>query len=1243
MRTSLWRMIISAVLTFLLLSCALVLYGWCQATYTAQIRGVVADQTGAVVPNATVTITNDATGIAMTAHSSDQGLYILTGLRPAVYTIRAEATGFRVAEKKNVVLQVDQQTTIDFELHPLGVITTVEVTSAAPLLDTENASLGTEVTNEYVRDIPLYSRSMFGLVFLAGGVTETTGSGINDNYPSGTNFVSNGQRNATAQVTLDGSPLSAPEQGEGGNSNVYYQPSVEIVQEFKVQNNSFSAEFGNNGGTIVNMVLKQGSNAFHGSGWWYGQRAAFDARDYFNSGEKPDHVRDQYGFSLGGPLKKNKTFFFVDFEKVREQDPFNLEGIVPTDLERTGDFSQSPANLPDPTNPDTADAGIYDPCPGNIILDKNNPPPPCVRTQFSDGGVLNKIPADKIDPIGQAILNLYPHANIEGAIYPDVNWRRVALRTLPAWQLDIKVDHQITANHKIGVRYSRYHLHDTVPTIVGDGEFGPEGDGVIFNTNAQNGGVEYAWAITPTKLWTSRFSVDRVHAPGQSNNYPTLSDVKLPSVLAANELIRMPTINVDGGMLSLFTQCCVDTHFAHTLYSYSSVLQWVKGRHSLKFGGEQRVFFNNFWQPDNPTGIFDFSRDVTASEPNAGLGDVNQGNPFATILTGFAYGASLHLVPAVADKSKETAFFAQDDWKVTPRLTVNFGLRYEWSTPYTERHNRLQFSDFTGDTGINMPVDRNQDPDHPELDFGQIGEVIGTTIFSASGRRNSPIDRNNFAPRLGFAYQLASNTVLRGGAGVFYGMNVATNFQYAGPAFAKTANMYFGLDNFAYQYACLGVYPDTSQYPGCNGPFPGGLALPQGTKYGKLAQWGFSNSSDLDTGTVRNAEIYQWNLGIQHMFPGQIVVGVDYSANRSTHLPWAGAGGISTRNRNFLSSNVRNALVNALNPTHDPNDNSVSDYLNKMVDNPFLCFFTTPATPPSFCPAQIFSDADVTDSGYVYDQIPQLNLLRPYPQFDGGFEGLPLLAANSWYHSLQIRFQKRGHYISFEGNYTFSKATDDSSSGRNAWLGNLWLDNPQLLDDLKAEHGISSNDTPHRLTTAIILDLPIGKDRWIGGGMNGVLDGIVGGWSLDGVITLQSGQPLAVANSVGRLADGNPRPDVVCPQLRTGLSYRQAAASGHPYLNQDCFADPGDNIPGNAPRHFSNLRGDGIRNLDVSLSKEFKIQEGKTLQVRAEMFNAFNRQRFAFPDVGSGDGTFGSVASTTNNFRRMQLGARFQF
>ena len=228
-----------------------------QASYTAQVRGAVMDQSGAFVTNATITITNDGTNISVTAQSDEHGQYILTGLRPDVYTIKTDAAGFRASEQKNVVLQVSQQTTIDFTLHPLGVITSVEVTTAAPLLDTESALWARTSPTSTCAIFRCTAAACLGWSIWRRGDGDR-GSGINDNYPSGTNFVSNGQRNATAQVTLDGSPLSAPEQGEGGNSNVYFQPSVEIVQEFKVQNNGFSAEFGNNGGTILNMVLKQG-------------------------------------------------------------------------------------------------------------------------------------------------------------------------------------------------------------------------------------------------------------------------------------------------------------------------------------------------------------------------------------------------------------------------------------------------------------------------------------------------------------------------------------------------------------------------------------------------------------------------------------------------------------------------------------------------------------------------------------------------------------------------------------------------------------------------------------------------------------------------------------------------------------------------------------------------------------------------------------------------------------------------
>jgi len=295
-----------------------------QASFQAQIRGVVQDASGGVVPNAKVTITNVATNISVSARTDERGSYTFNGLHPTTYSVTVEAQGFQAKEEKDVVLAASQQSTLDFTLMPAGVASSVTVTEAAPLLDTGNSALGSTVQGNYTRDIPLYGRSYFGLVFLSGGVTEVSGAGTSDNYPAGTNFVSNGQRNATAEVRLDGAPTSAPEQGEGDTSNVYYQPSVETIQEFKVLNNGFSAEFGNNGGTVINIVMKSGGNQFHGSGWWFGQRSALDANDFFsNAAGIPitDHSHNQYGGLVGGPIKKNKMFFLVDLERATDVTP----------------------------------------------------------------------------------------------------------------------------------------------------------------------------------------------------------------------------------------------------------------------------------------------------------------------------------------------------------------------------------------------------------------------------------------------------------------------------------------------------------------------------------------------------------------------------------------------------------------------------------------------------------------------------------------------------------------------------------------------------------------------------------------------------------------------------------------------------------------------------------------------------------------------------------------------------------
>jgi len=1232
-----------------------------QGSYQAQVRGVITDQSGALVVGAAITIINDATNIAQTAKSDEHGQYFFTGLRPATYTVRAQASGFRIAEKKNVVLQVDQQTSVDFTLHPLSVNETMEVTTTAPLLDTDNATLGTDITSEYVEKIPLINRDFFGLTFLSSGVTETAGSGTQDNYPSGTNFVSNGQRNATAEVRIDGAPISAPEQGEGGNSNIYYEPLIESVQEFKVQNNSFSAEFGNNGGTVVNMVLKSGTNAFHGSGWYFLQRPQMDARDFFNPepAPKPDSRRDQGGFSIGGPIKKNKTFFFVDFEKVRASVAISGLATVPTLAERglagTGyDFSQTATNIYDPTQVSCSNGA-------------------CTRPQVQSNGNLNVIPASEVNPIGLAVLNLYPKPNVSGAGEFN-NYLFSGAAESPDYQFDIKVDHQINDKQHINGRYSRGTSNYYTPFILGDGSLS---NGAVMNdgiggtpTRAQNGSFEYTWTLNPRIIWTNRFAVDRVHEI-ETPDVPTISSFNssLPSGVQglssifqqANGADRMPSFYMSsGGSLGpwsdLGDQCCLNTTFAHTLYSYSSQLVISKGSHLLKLGGEQRLFYNNFWQPPDPTGNFNFTDYVTSPTPNSDY-DANgnlTGNAFASLLFGYADNVNgypseptaLIVYPSVANKSKETGFYFQDDWKVNSKLTLNLGLRYEWSTPYNERNNMIEFSNFTADTGVNLNTSSAQAAlAAVGVNFPSSEELYGTTLFPTSSMRSVPTYRKDVGPRLGFAYDIDGKTVVRGGAGIYFGMSPATNFQYPGTAFRKTATIFFTTPE--------SDFANSTPNATMANPFPNGFTGPQGTEYGALANWGYGNNNDLGTTAARDADLYMWNIGIQRGLPSQIVVGIDYSANRSTHLPWSG-----TNNRDFIPSALLAQISQAVHYNYDVTQGNgigacdatscVSNFLLTGVNNPFFPMFSPP------CPSgPCFNEPD---SLYSSAQISLGNLLVPFPQFPtssggGDFEALMLEEASSWYNALQIRFQKRTtHHVSFEGSYTLSKLTDDSSAGRNNWVGSLGAAMPQQLDRLNLEHSISANDTPQRLAAAVVVDMPIGRKQWIGGDMNRVLDGVIGGWSIATMITEQSGQPIAIGMNSARLGNGSQRPDVVCSQLKSGPSLKTVAlswASASPlsYFNSNCFADPGDQNPGDAPRYFSNLRTDGIHNVDLNLYKSFVPKEGTNIELRAEIFNVANHPRFAEPNAAFEGAAFGTITSDAAGYlpRYFQFGVRFEF
>ena len=1168
LKGSVRRTAIYALLLLVCSSCASMSFG--QATFTAQLRGLIQDPSHAVLPGATITITDDATRVSEKTGSDAAGRYIFNGLRPASYTVTVEAPGFKRLVRENVVLRVGQQTDLDLTLEIGSVTATVEVKGTAPLLNSVSAALGQEVTNQYVTEVPLINRDISNLAFLAPGVTQV--GGVKSTAQSisvdqtGTNFVSNGQRNSTAEIRLDAGLITAPEEGEGGMTMVYFKPAIESIQEFNVQNNSFSAEYGNNGGTVINMVTKSGTNKFHGVGYWFGRRPQIEANNFFSNaaGEpKNNFDRDQYGGAVGGPIIKQKTFFFFDFDKVRDIADQTLTTTVPTALQRTGDFSQT-------YNADGTLNHIYNPFDvryrgGAHRMDFETP---------------NVITSDLFDPVGYNLINAYPLPTSAGnPVTGAYNYTKSAPSTNPGNQGDLKIDHNFSEKSRLSARYS-FAWSNSTPSLY----YGNDADNAwAAHQRYSNAVVEHTWTISPTLMWVNRIGVDRGHEVATSRRFdPT--QLGFPAYLSeANDISIFPRITASGyGNLGI--NGWVDTNSAHTQYQFASVLSKVHGAHDLKFGGERRTPFTNYWQPGMPDGWFGFTPAETRLRVYGGA-NPDQGNSLADMLLGWGNPYAwdgLDINPSSSTKSKETAFFAQDNWRIRNRLTLNLGLRYEWSTPYTERHNRISFVDPTLDTGVNIPG---------------IGEIYGANVFATSAHRSNSPDWNNWAPRVGIAYRIADKTVIRGGAGIYYGMSPATNFSGVAPADRVADIWYSTIDGGASQNATLSA------------PYPNGLAQPQGQEYGTKNMWGYASASGLSN-NFRNAEIYQWNFSAQREIPGAILLEVAYSASRSTHLPFYG-----TQNIDFISAALRQQYGD--------------DGLSAEVDNPFYPLFSGP-------------DAIFNEPASIYAQptITQINLLRPYPQFDGDLEGNTRYVANSRYNALQIRLEKRySHGLNFVSSYTYSKATDDSSNGQNVWLGNyMVLQDPT---NLRGEQSVGGSDTPHRFVFGWSYQLPIGQGRALGRSWSRTQNALLGGWQLNGFVTFQSGTPLGMALVAGDIADGTQRPNISGSIV--GSSIKDTVDGKGVRFNPDAFSYPPSQVAGNCPRFESAVRGDFIHNLDFSLFKNFSINEGMKIQLRAEFFNFTNTPRFDVPNTDFGSAGFGTISAQVNNSRQAQMGIRFLF
>jgi hypothetical protein len=694
-------------------------------------------------------------------------------------------------------------------------------------------------------------------------------------------------------------------------------------------------------------------------------------------------------------------------------------------------------------------------------------------------------------------------------------------------------------------------------------------------------------------MWSNRATVTRYVNHSYTSQTADPTEYGFPNSLILNpayELKNFPSLAPDGYQ-GLASDAAGVTDETDTQYSFNSLLTKLSGAHNLKFGAEQRWFLNNFFQPSNPSGGYNFSA-ANTTESVLDPDTDTQGNSLASMLLGAIGSGSVHVSPSVANKSSQTAFFVQDDWRISSKLTLNLGLRYEWTVPYTERYNRNQFTCQGCDSGIFVPS------------LGEFTgrEIFGTTVLATSDMRHAGVDRNNVAPRLGFAYSPNQKTVIRGGAGLYYGLSYSTNWQYAGAAWQNDVNMHPSNDSGVTQYASV------------ENPYPSGFNLPSGSTYGALSNWGYSNYNHSGM-QDRLAEIYQWNLGIQRQLPGGIMVEASYSANRSTHLPWKK----NPQNANTLPAADRVKYGTA--------------GLGLSVPNPFQYLFTGPDA--------VFTAS--TDSAYNNATVSRRNLLKKFPQFDGYFGDFPPFAASSFYNSLQVRFEKRtSHGLTFNGAYTFSKYMSTSDEGANYWVGSMDEGEPQDLTNLSLEKSISANDTPHRLALAIVYELPIGHGHRYGGHMNRLLDGIAGGWKVNSFLTLQSGQPIHFRMNTQRLYGGVQRPNLV-GDPRSSYSVQDVVDGVGLYFNPDAFSAPADQTPGTATRYVSSARIPGIRNIDLGIAKNFAIKEGMFVEVRGEFFNASNTPRFSPADASFGGVDFGTITSQANSSRHGQIGARFVF
>jgi len=933
--------------------------------YRGTILGRIQDTSAGSLAGAAVTIINEKTdGISKTISERD-GAYQVPFLIPGTYRVEIEMPGFNKFTRAGITVAVNQKVTVNITMQVGDVKETVVITADAPLLDTTTGGLGQVINRRQVESMPLNGRMIFMLNNLATGViwqvptfgaTGTSGLRPFDNA-GGSAWSLNGGRPGTNEFLLDGAPDST-------NGQFNFSPPVDAVQEFKIQTNTYDAQYGRTGGGVVNMALKSGTNEFHGQAWDFVRNGSWDANNTLNKSQtppapRPSHTFNQWGTTITGPVIKEKTFFMFTYEGLHELVPFPFTTSVPTAAERLGDFSQS---YIDQTTP----LIIYDPL---TTRPDPNRPGRFIRDPFPG----NKIPANRINPIAFKILNqIYPLPNVTNQRLNDF----VNTTNLGHYDYDAelgRIDHQFSPSSKMFASFWHNHRDELRSNNGLQGT--PANQGNWPQTRINYGAIiDFVHALNAETLLNvragyTRFEEDASQDEPKAFDRSTLGFTNLPGqYLPRVDLNQYTGIGVGSQSSSP----------ANTV-SLQSNLTRVFSHHTLKVGGEYRNIRTNNSSTGDSNGIFTFTRDFTRADPNTA--DNASGNAVASMLLGYPNSASVGAGNSRATQWHYIAGFLQDDFRVNRKLTLNLGLRWDFESPVTDRYNRIVRG---FDYGAPSPVAAQVKNAPGAANCPACANLTGGLLYAGVNgvpRGLFEPEYGNFQPRAGFAFALNDKTVVRGGYGLYYSPTGAQGpqdgFFVSTPYFAydvtgKVGTPELGLNTF-------------------QNPFPGGLARAPGAADGLSTLLGRGVSFDDPTRKIPS--IQQWNIGFQREIGRNLIVDIAYVGSHQRNLQSYHGGG---------SSSETGVLINEIS-ADDLAKGAV--YLQQTVANPFA----------GLLPGTSRNSAT----------IQRQELLRPYPQF-GGITKNQNNVGTGDFKALQVRIEKRlSHGLSFLSSYELSRSTED--------------------------------------------------------------------------------------------------------------------------------------------------------------------------------------------------------------------------